>query len=254
MTDHSCHEVFVAALPEHTLHYLTTSAVQSKHRTMLRISLRRIESSLCSPSVTISSKALSTTNSYRSITSQRSSDERCRPAHRQQTGFFYCGNNGIRRFSDNSDGEAKKKKKDLRESVEKLKGDQSSKNDESASADTNSTIDNEHLDKLASITSSFVTSLSETWNELIASGQAKDINKKIGSPSAGGNPNYANDDEAADKYEEYAGSKDIMLIDPEEHLSAWERMEKRLRDAPIIQGTFETEKCGYFRVLTSFKK
>ena len=44
-----------------------------------------------------------------------------------------------------------------------------------------------------------------------------------------------------------------MLIDPEEHLSAWERMEKRLRDAPIIQGTFETEKCGYFRVLNSFK-
>ncbi len=206
---------------------------------MLRISLRRIQSSLCSPSVTISSKALSTTNSYRSITSQRSSDERCRPAHRQQAGFFYCGNNGsIRRFSDNSDGEAKKKKKDLRESVEKLKGDQSNRNGESASADTSST-DNEHLDKLASITSSFVTSLSETWNELIASGQAKDINKKIGSPSAGGNPNYANDDEAADKYEEYAGSKDIMLIDPEEHLSAWERMEKRLRDAPIIQGTFD---------------
>lgn len=206
---------------------------------MLRISLRRIESSLCSPPVTLLSKSLSTTNFYRSILSQRSSDERCRPAHRQQTDFFYCGNNGIRCFSDNSDGETKKKKKDLRESVEKLKGDQSNKNDESASADTSSTTDNEHLDKLALITSSFVTSLSETWNELIASGQAKDINKKIGSPSAGGNPNYANDDEAADKYEEYAGSKDIMLIDPEEHLSAWERMEKRLRDAPIIQGTFD---------------
>lgn len=55
-------------------------------------------------------------------------------------------------------------------------------------------------------------------------------------PSSGSKPNYANDDEAADKYEAYKGSKDIMVIDPAEHLSAWERMERRLRDAPIIQG------------------
>lgn len=81
-------------------------------------------------------------------------------------------------------------------------------------------------------------SISETWQDLVASGKARDINKKIGTPTAGGDgdPNYGNDDEAADKYEEYKGSKDVMLIDPEEHLTAWERMERRLRDAPIIQG------------------
>lgn len=47
-------------------------------------------------------------------------------------------------------------------------------------------------------------------------------------------PNYSNDDAAADKYENYKGSRDIMVIDPTEHLTAWERMERRLRDAPII--------------------
>ena len=72
---------------------------------------------------------------------------------------------------------------------------------------------------------------------MVASGRAKDINKKIGDPSSDdGAPNFEDDDEAADKYEKYKGSKDIMVIDPEEHLSAWERMERRLRDAPIIQG------------------
>ena len=73
---------------------------------------------------------------------------------------------------------------------------------------------------------------------MITSGQAKEINKKIGTPtptsSSDGTPNYSNDDAAADKYETYKGSRDIMVIDPTEHLTAWERMERRLRDAPII--------------------
>ena len=43
------------------------------------------------------------------------------------------------------------------------------------------------------------------------------------------------DDAAADKYE---GSTAIMVIDEEEHLTAWERMQRRLSDAPIIQGEF----------------
>ena len=83
---------------------------------------------------------------------------------------------------------------------------------------------------------SFLDTLSQTWEELVASGKPKDINKKLGTPETDGKPHYEDDDEAADKYEQYKGSTDIMVIDPEEHLSAWERMEKRLKDAPIIQG------------------
>jgi import inner membrane translocase subunit TIM44 len=36
-----------------------------------------------------------------------------------------------------------------------------------------------------------------------------------------------------------------MVIDPEEHLSAWERMERRLRDAPIIQDILEKSNAVY---------
>jgi len=202
---------------------------------MLRISLLRLESSISRPSATLPKSLVASYSSFRSVPSKKT-DRRCRLLHRHQLSLIHEGI-GTRTFSDNSDDG--KKKKDLRETIEKLKGDKSDTSDESTSADTNSDANKEHLDKFASMASSFVDTISETWNELVASGQAKDINKKIGTPSDGEQPNYANDDEAADKYEEYKGSKDIMLIDPEEHLSAWERMEKRLRDAPIIADILE---------------
>jgi mitochondrial import inner membrane translocase subunit TIM44 len=204
---------------------------------MLRISLARIEHSISRPSATLPKSLAASFSSYRSIPSQQG-DQRCRLSHRQLLTLITRGQ-GTRSFSDNSDGD-KQKKKDLRETINKLKGDKSNtRTDESTSADTSSTANNEHLDKFTSVASSFMASISETWNDLIASGEAKDINKKIGTPSDSEQPNYANDDEAADKYEEYKGSKDIMLVDPEEHLSAWERMEKRLRDAPIIADILE---------------
>lgn len=107
---------------------------------------------------------------------------------------------------------------------------------------------NQYLEKLTSMGASFLDTVSQTWDELIASGQAKDINKKIGNaaPSpAEGAPDYSNDDAAADKYESYKGNRDIMVIDPQEHLSAWERMERRLRDAPIISDILERSQQVY---------
>jgi len=109
-----------------------------------------------------------------------------------------------------------------------------------------STETDPRLERLTSMGNSFLDTVSRTWDDLVASGRPKDINKKIGTPSADGtDANYADDDEAADKYEEYKGSKDIMLIDPEDHLSAWERMERRLRDAPIIQDILERSNEAY---------
>lgn len=149
--------------------------------------------------------------------------------------------------SSSSADEKPEKKKDLRESIERLKNESNTENNESTDKtkdDSTSATEetNPHMEKLTSMSSSIFATISETWDELIASGQAKDINKKIGTPTDGGEggdkPHYEDDNEAADKYEEYKGSKDIMLINPEEHLSAWERMERRLRDAPIIQGEF----------------
>lgn len=153
----------------------------------------------------------------------------------------------IRQFasksSDTEDDETttEPKKKDLRESIERLKKESSdSSSDESDSSGKEETESNPHIEKFTQLSSSFFNQISQTWDELISSGQATDINKKIGTPNSSTNsdePNYANDDEAADKYEEYKGSKNIMVIENAEELSAWERMERRLRDAPIISGT-----------------
>ena len=212
---------------------------------MLRVSLARLEQTISKQSTALS-KSLLASNFPHTVVSKEQRREICLQCHQHPLSITSLGGGkGARYFSDNSDDE--KKKKDLRETVKKLKGDDKSdaNDEESTTADTSSDANNEQLDKVVSMFSSFVDSVSDTWNELVASGQAKDINKKIGTPSESGKPNYANDDEAADKYEEYKGSKDIMLIDPEEHLSAWERMEKRLRDAPIIADILEKSNNMY---------
>lgn len=135
-----------------------------------------------------------------------------------------------RRFSTDKP----EKKKDLRESIEKLKSEDASSKSKEDGVETEM---DPRLERLSNIAASFIDTLSQTWQDLVSAGAPKDINKKIGTPIVNDDsPNYGNDDEAADKYEEYKGSKDIMVINPEEHLSAWERMERRLKDAPIIQG------------------
>eukprot|EP00579_Thalassiosira_antarctica_P020559 CAMPEP_0201952204 /NCGR_PEP_ID=MMETSP0904-20121228/1006_1 /ASSEMBLY_ACC=CAM_ASM_000553 /TAXON_ID=420261 /ORGANISM="Thalassiosira antarctica, Strain CCMP982" /LENGTH=485 /DNA_ID=CAMNT_0048495837 /DNA_START=21 /DNA_END=1478 /DNA_ORIENTATION=+ len=153
-----------------------------------------------------------------------------------------------RQFSSSPENK-KEKKKDLRESIERLKNESNAGSSEESNNEKSddSTDSNPHVEKITSMGFSFIDTISETWQELVASGQAKDINKTIGTPTTDGgdgDPN-ANDDEAADKYEEYKGSKDIMLVDPQEHLSAWERMERRLRDAPIISDILERSEEAY---------
>jgi len=71
--------------------------------------------------------------------------------------------------------------------------------------------------------------VSQTWGELLRSGDRKDINKKI----AGAHPH-----DTADGDKEYTGPVAIMVIDESENLTAWERMQKRLTDAPVIQGKY----------------
>jgi import inner membrane translocase subunit TIM44 len=155
-----------------------------------------------------------------------------------------------RLFATSSTETSTSKKKDLRESIERLKnesignssGGEATGYDGGSSSSSSSIESNPYIEKITSIGTSFLDTLSQTWDELIASGKAKDINKKIGtatSSSSDGAPNYSDDDAAADRYESYKGNRDIMVIDPLEHLSAWERMERRLRDAPIIADILE---------------
>ena len=104
--------------------------------------------------------------------------------------------------------------------------------DDSAGDDDKTT---EILHKARDTAASFWGGVSETWSELLDSGKPKSINKRIHDPvrdlADGEVPE--DDDAAADKYE---GSSAIMIIDEDEHLTAWERMQRRLSDTPIIQG------------------
>jgi import inner membrane translocase subunit TIM44 len=128
-------------------------------------------------------------------------------------------------------------KKDLRESIDKIKAKTESNASNDSKDEDSSTETGPRLQRLSTWAATFLDTLSQTWQDLLTAGAPKDINKKLRRPTVNDDsPNYGNDDEAADKYEEYKGSKDIMVIDPEEHLDAWERMERRLKDAPIILG------------------
>ena len=109
----------------------------------------------------------------------------------------------------------------LKDTVRKMGGKQTSHQDDNIDPRIH-----ELKEKASSFWSSFTEEVGQAWQELLKSGERKDINKKIRHPE---------DTPEGDK--EYTGPVEIMIIDESEHLSAWERMQKRLADAPIIQGT-----------------
>merc|ERR1712232_550962 len=74
----------------------------------------------------------------------------------------------------------------------------------------------------------FTSEVDQAWKDLLNSGVRKDINKKIHPKGDTPEGNI-----------EYTGPVDIMVIDESENLTAWERMQRRLTEAPIIQGMLE---------------
>ena len=84
---------------------------------------------------------------------------------------------------------------------------------------------NDFMRKASSFFSTASEEVSKTWGELLASGERGSINKKIGHP-----------EDTVEGEEEYTGPVEIMVIDESENMTAWERMQKRLTDAPVIQG------------------
>lgn len=91
------------------------------------------------------------------------------------------------------------------------------------------------LRRAADCWDAFRTEVSATWQQLIKSGERKSINKKIHPvETAGGDAPYT-------------GPVDIMVIDESEHLTAWERMQKRLTKAPIIQDILERSEELYVK-------
>lgn len=73
----------------------------------------------------------------------------------------------------------------------------------------------------------FTEEVGKTWGDLLKSGERKSINKQIRHP-----------EDTVEGEAEYTGSVAIMVIDESENLTAWERMQKRLTEAPIISGKY----------------
>ena len=118
-----------------------------------------------------------------------------------------------------STGEHPDQKKDsLRDTVNRLKG------EEKDAADKSNEQVNDLLRRAADVWDKVKTEVGKTWHELVNAGKPKDINKKI----------HPVETEEGNK--EYTGPVEIMVIDESEHLTAWERMQRRLTEAPIIQG------------------
>jgi len=92
-----------------------------------------------------------------------------------------------------------------------------------ASDDSNEQM-NDFMRKASSFWSTATEEVNQTWGELLQSGERKSINKKIGHP-----------EDTLEGEEEYTGPVAIMVIDESENMTAWERMQKRLTDAPVIQ-------------------
>lgn len=138
----------------------------------------------------------------------------------------------------------KEGEKSLRDAVNRAKakdGEEAADDPQSSEASDRTS---EILGEASEKASSFFAAVSSTWTELVESGKPKSINKRIHDPvrdlREGEVPD--DDDAAADRYE---GISAVMIIDESEQLTAWERMQKRLSDAPIIQGEFGCRVCVY---------
>ena len=115
-------------------------------------------------------------------------------------------------------------KESLEDTVKRMKKESKSKNADGGDDGFDPQIDG-FLRKATETWSAFTEEVGKTWGELLKAGERKDINKKIA-------VNHPHDTVEGDA--EYTGSVEIMVIDESEHLTAWERMQKRLTEAPII--------------------
>lgn len=134
----------------------------------------------------------------------------------------------IRSFSAVADTDDKKPSlKDTVERLQKAGGTDESQEGNSPKGGDSSAPQSDWMVKVMDKFDHFKTGIAETWQELLHAGEPKCINKKI----------YPTETPGGDA--PYTGPVNIMIIDPAEQLTAWERMQKRLTEAPIIQSILE---------------
>jgi len=90
---------------------------------------------------------------------------------------------------------------------------------------------------------SFNDGVKDAWAELLAGG-AKDVNKNIAAPLV------PNPETGTASKEEYMGTTALMAVDPDQ--SAWERMQARMRDSPVIDEVLKA--AGKISSATGIKK
>jgi hypothetical protein len=131
---------------------------------------------------------------------------------------------------ENKTAAENKKKDSLRDTVNRLKNDgQNNTNSAGGTNDQQQQQQQQQVDDVfrwaADVWDRVKIEVDQTWHELVNAGKPKDINKKI------------HPVETEEGNREYTGPVEIMVIDESEHLTAWERMQRRLEESPIIQGT-----------------
>lgn len=133
------------------------------------------------------------------------------------------GSTAIRHWSAKVDAEEKKEdvKESLEDTVRRMR-----QKDGNGEGSSNAQVD-DFMQKARETWSSFSEGVSSTWEELLRSGERKDINKKL---------IQHRPEDTAEGDKPYTGPVDILVIDESEHLTAWERMQRRLAEAPIISG------------------
>ena len=140
---------------------------------------------------------------------------------------------------DNDDGtetQEDRDQKSLRDTIDRLQRGGGSKN-KNAKDDPNSTEtpnDSGAIHSVSTAFRSFTEAVGQTWTDLLESSEPRNVNKKL-SDIQKAQPGRTTDDdhEAAEMYE---GSTAIMVIDEDQNMSAFERIQRRLSEAPIIQG------------------
>jgi len=129
--------------------------------------------------------------------------------------------------SNNNSKDGEDKKKSLRDSINRITGD----SDESEKVESKTPTG-------PSFFSQAWEEVQNTWEDLLDSDKPEDIDKKIHVSHPGRSTD--DDDDAAGQY-------DLMVIDPEDHMNAFERIQKRLSKAPIIEDILSGAEKVYTR-------
>ena len=137
------------------------------------------------------------------------------------------------RFQSSSATDESGEKRSLKDTVNRIQKDKPGESTASSSSSSEANPLDTLLPKFAQYFDTFKSEVSLAWTDLVNSGQRKDINKKI-HPVA-----------TAEGDAPYVGPVEIMVIDPSENLTAWERMQKRLTDAPIIASVLQRTEHVY---------